>query len=536
MTLTRSVATRVVADPKRRSANKWGMKGIVLFLFLLAPSSDADPYDDTHNIGSRDLMVHLFEWKWNDIAQECENFLSKNGYGAVQISPPNEHIMINENNDVPWFVRYQPVSYQLNSRSGNETELQDMIRRCNAVGVRIIVDVVLNHMVGVNQKAGQDKRWSSGASHFDAAQGVEYFPGVPFNKSDFNDPLCNHDIEGPDYQHNAAHVKECRLVGLLDLNQGKPEVREKMIKYLNNLIEFGVAGFRFDASKHMWPDHLKLILDGMNNLRSDIFGENQRPFVVHEVIDRGGEAVKVDQYLEIGRYTNFNFGAAVASAIRKEFDVAELRNMGDGFRYGNKESFNVLNFIDNHDNQRDEYPYVVTYKNQGQYVQAVAYMLAWNYGYPRIMSSFNFSNSIQGPPNNGPEVRFSIKSPQFEADDTCKTSSGWVCEHRWPQIRRMAKFREEVGSATISEIRTGPHMLAFARSGRGFFALNNNPGEFIEQNVMTTLPPGLYCDLSSGLKAQGVCTGKFINVTSNGSADIYIPGHNFLAISLSNRL
>ena len=48
-------------------------------------------------------MVHLFEWKWTDIAKECENFLQYYGYGAVQVSPPMEHIVINQNNDMPWY-------------------------------------------------------------------------------------------------------------------------------------------------------------------------------------------------------------------------------------------------------------------------------------------------------------------------------------------------------------------------------------------------------------------------------------------------
>ncbi|KHJ88756.1 hypothetical protein OESDEN_11447 [Oesophagostomum dentatum] len=81
-------------------------------------------------------MVHLFEWKWTDIAKECEDFLQYYGYGAVQTSPPNEHITLTQNNDVPWWVRYQPVSYKLISRSGNEEQFIDMVNRCNNVGVR----------------------------------------------------------------------------------------------------------------------------------------------------------------------------------------------------------------------------------------------------------------------------------------------------------------------------------------------------------------------------------------------------------------
>ena len=33
----------------------------------------------------RDVMVHLFEWKWSDVAQECEDFLADGGYCGVQV-------------------------------------------------------------------------------------------------------------------------------------------------------------------------------------------------------------------------------------------------------------------------------------------------------------------------------------------------------------------------------------------------------------------------------------------------------------------
>jgi len=59
--------------------------------------------DKTQTLPDRQTMVHLFEWKWTDIAKECENFLQYYGYGAVQVSPPMEHIVINQNNDMPWY-------------------------------------------------------------------------------------------------------------------------------------------------------------------------------------------------------------------------------------------------------------------------------------------------------------------------------------------------------------------------------------------------------------------------------------------------
>ncbi|CAJ0596070.1 unnamed protein product [Cylicocyclus nassatus] len=152
------------------------MGNLNLIPWLLLTAVAADPYEEPHTLDNRQVMVHLFEWKWKDIAAECENFLQYFGYGAVQVSPPMEHITLIQNNDMPWWVRYQPISYKLISRSGNEEEFKDMVERCNKVGVRIVVDAVINHMSGVAQKKGVATRDSSGGSFFDATEGVESFP------------------------------------------------------------------------------------------------------------------------------------------------------------------------------------------------------------------------------------------------------------------------------------------------------------------------------------------------------------------------
>jgi len=79
-------------------------------------------------------------------------------------------------------------------------------------------------------------------------------------------------------------VRNCRLVHLLDLDLGKSYVRDKVVSYLNRLVEIGVAGFRVDAVKHMWPGDLQLIYDAMNNLNTTFgFPPNTRPFIFNEV-------------------------------------------------------------------------------------------------------------------------------------------------------------------------------------------------------------------------------------------------------------
>ena len=62
-------------------------------------------------------------------------------------------------------------------------------------------------------------------------------------------------------------------------------------------------------------------------------------------------------------------------------------------------------------------------------------MLAHPYGFPRVMSSFHFDHSDQGPPNYDDRIANVIRN----SDMSC--SGGWVCEHRWRQIYNMVAFR-----------------------------------------------------------------------------------------------
>ena len=48
-------------------------------------------------------------------------------------------------------------------------------------------------------------------------------------------------------------VRNCYLVGLSDLYGATDHVRDMVAGYFNDLIDIGVAGFRVDAAKHMWP-------------------------------------------------------------------------------------------------------------------------------------------------------------------------------------------------------------------------------------------------------------------------------------------
>lgn len=62
----------------------------------------------------------------------------------------------------PWWERYQPISYKLDSASGSRAEFIEMVHRCNDAGVRIYIDAVINHMAGVDSGTGT----GSGGSYY----------------------------------------------------------------------------------------------------------------------------------------------------------------------------------------------------------------------------------------------------------------------------------------------------------------------------------------------------------------------------------
>jgi len=505
---------------------------LILALFGLA-SAQWDP----NFAPGRNAIVHLFEWRWNDIAEECERFLGPYGYGGVQTSPVTENAVIT-NPFRPWWERYQPVSYNvLTTRSGTEQEFASMVRRCNAAGVRIYVDAVINHMTG-NGNSGQ----GTGGSGYDARQ--KQFP--EYSAQDFNGrdtcPSASGSIE--DY-NDINQVRNCELSGLVDLNQGKEYVRSHITGLLNKLVGYGVAGFRVDACKHMWPGDMKEIFSKLSNLPTEHgFPAGARPFIFQEVIESDSEPIKGREYFDLGTVTEFKYGRFLGEVFRGRTQLKNLVNWGEG--WGMYPTGNSLVFIDNHDNQRGHGAggdMILTFRLSRLYKMATAFMLAHPYGITRVMSSYFWEqrweggsdqNDWVGPPQDGNGNTLPVI---VNPDLTC--GNGWMCEHRWRQIYNMAKFRNVVAGTALNDWwDNGNNQIAFCRGDKGFIAINgdNHP---LSGSFQTCLPAGQYCDVISGAKEGNACTGAIVTVGSDGRANIDLTNETddpVLAVHVESKL
>ncbi|CAJ0932299.1 unnamed protein product [Ranitomeya imitator] len=280
--------------------------------------------------------------------------------------------------------------------------------------VFIYVDAIINHMCGAGGGAGTG---STCGSSYNA--GSRDFPAVPYSNLDFNDGKCRSSSGDIENYGDAYQVRDCRLVSLLDLALEKEYVRTKIADYLNNLISIGVAGFRLDASKHMWPGDIKAITNKLNNLNTQWFASGSRPFIFQEVIDLGGEAISASEYYGNGRVTEFKYGAKLGNVIRKwnGEKMSYLRNWGEG--WGFMPNNRALVFVDNHDNQRGHGAggaSILTFFDARLYKMGVGFMLAHPYGLARVMSSYRWTRNFV----NGQDVNDWI-GPPMNSDGSTKT-------------------------------------------------------------------------------------------------------------------
>lgn len=486
-------------------------------------------YVPSGHAAAGDVFVHLFEWPWADVAVECEAVLGPAGYRAAQVSPPQEHAVL-ASQGWPWWQRYQPVSYSIDrSRSGTGWDFIDMLRRCDAVGIDIYVDAVINHMTA-----------GSGAGSNGTPYTKYRYPGL-YEPHDFH-RACLVD----DYQDEAT-IQDCELLGLADLHTGLAAVRERIADYLGELVRQGVAGFRIDAAKHIQPVELDSILDRVNERVS---GDGLRlPYWFAEVIDHGGEAVEARDY----------FGLAYGTGGTADITEFRFRGVGDKFLGSGGQSLVQLDpdgppgsrfspaawnlmpadkavvFIENHDTQRDA---GVSYREADAYRLANVWMLAQPYGYPKVMSGYAFDRTNQVGRDRGPPSGSDGATLPVRCSESLETAviGEWVCEHRDPAIAAMVRFRAVVAGTPLERWwDNGDNAIAFSRGDRGFVVISRESVP-VTATITTGLEPGAYCDAISGGRApDGGCVGAEVTVGGAGQVQLELEPNSAVVLHVEAR-
>ena len=444
------------------------------------------------------IIIHPFQWTYDNIAKECTEFLGPAGYDGVQISQPAEH----KNVSGVWWAVYQPVNFKnFTTMTGNEQQLKNMVKACNDAGVKVFADAVFN------QRASDGS--GSGGSSFSYKNYPDGFSG-----SDFHG-----DCKIDDSYSDANNVRTCALSGMPDIATDNPDTQGKIADYLASLMKMGVYGFRIDAAKHMGYNDINAIL-GKTAEKA-----GKRPPAYLEVIGASGEAADIqpDKYTFIDNAVVTDFGYV--------WDVKESFGKGDYGKALNLSTWlgdNAEVFVNNHD---DEWGRAsagsssMKTQNNPDYDLAQSWLVVWPVGKVRqVYSGFKFDVkdsdgsrvSDQTHDQGGP-----ISSPRCEG--------GWLCQHRNPIVLQAARFARATRGQKVTSKGFDDGALWINRGSKGFYVMNTKSSEF-EREFTVEVPDGTYKNILSSNDPS-----QWTEVTvSGGKAKIKVGGKSAAAICVGD--
>ena len=215
-------------------------------------SAGAAQVDDTAAVASEPnlqdnpadgVILHAFNWSYNSIKQNLPQIKAA-GYSTVQTSPVTQPKNYGMSSDVAnqWWKLYQPVSLSIAKSSwlGDRDDLKALCDEADKYGIKIIVDIVANHMANNVSAAGADLPNELGP------EVKTYEPQLYGSYSTYFHTETYDASDSSAETMTRGHVSACP-----DLNTANSTVQQKILALLKDCIDCGVDGFRFDAAKHI---------------------------------------------------------------------------------------------------------------------------------------------------------------------------------------------------------------------------------------------------------------------------------------------
>lgn len=181
-------------------------------------------------------ILHAWGWTTQKVKDNLST-IANAGYKAVQLSPLQSND-VNEN--TVWSLLYQPKGLSVATGSNNKyspigtkASLTELTAAADKLGIDIIVDVIVNHLSGGNK---------------DTFHSMVH----TLEKKIYEDNL-KHNVGIIDWKSNPGvrEIVRGNLGDYPDLQTENEDVQDRVIDMLEEYIDCGVKGFRFDAAKHV---------------------------------------------------------------------------------------------------------------------------------------------------------------------------------------------------------------------------------------------------------------------------------------------
>ena len=258
------------------------------------------------------VILHCWNWSYNNIKKYMKDIAAA-GYTSIQTSPvtqPKDYYwegVAYGNVGIPdglggyegnWWKVYQPVTMSIcdngNTWFGTKEEFKAMCDEAEKYGVRVIVDIVANHM-------GNIQGWKIGDVET-VMSDISKQVGEFWNPDMLTDPTYWHISTSWVHSSDGRFDVTQGNMGMPDLNTGDSRVQQMVLNLLKECIDCGADGFRFDAAKHIETpaddpafasDFWDVVLDGARNYYKQVNGYDGVYFygeVLNRIDDSNAEA------------------------------------------------------------------------------------------------------------------------------------------------------------------------------------------------------------------------------------------------------
>ena len=424
-------------------------------------------------------ILHAFSWDFKTITENLQD-IKDAGYTSIQTSPINQcagtdtplKIMgdKDDGSDGAWWWHYQPTDYVIgNYQLGTEEDFKNLCKEADKVGLKIIVDVPLNHTTSNEDLISQNI--------FDLCEN-------PFHN--------NGDIAS---YASRKQVTQRNLLGLKDLNTQDKNIQEYLLKYLKTCVEDGASGFRFDAAKHIE------LPDDDEAFASDFWPtvlDNGAEFQYGEILQ--SENDRFEDYSKIMSVTASSYGERVRSAAHGYVSTGSV----ESYVVGNVDPSKLVTWVESHDN----------YCNDGEDSWFELEESDIEYGWAVIAARSGGAPLFFSRPNNA-----SKDNPWGDNVLGKAGSDGYKSEN----VSALNHFRNEM--AGLGEKLSNPDadgkVLMIERGDKGAVIINMSDSDFELKDTESVLADGTYKDKVTN--AEFTVSGGKINgkVPSKGIIVIY---------------
>ena len=439
--------------------------------------------DNTKEYVRNGTILHCWCWSFKTIEENLPR-IAEAGFTAVQTSPANE-CLVGEDGGLDmmgngkWYYQYQPVDWKIgNYQLGTKEDFRRMCEAAESYGIKVIVDVVPNHTTPDVDAVTAD--FIAAVGGFDKL----------YHKNGFN-TLGNYS--------NRYQCTTAKMGGLPDVNTENPLFQSYFMAYVNDCIECGADGFRYDTAKHIglpddprddeaqennfWP-----LFTGSVSLateRGTVSLEKSDELFIYGEVLQGNNAREAD-YAEYIAVTASAYGKSLRQMLSSDQLTAKSVSAWRNDAGGEK----LVTWVESHD----------TYANEGESAKMSNFQLRAGYAViaARKDGTPLFLSRPTGRSGAGSD---SEEGVQFPAGSRIGNAGNDEFFH--PEVVAVNKFRKAMCGLDeeIVNIDDNPQVLAIVRGGKGVVVINVGD-ESVPFELPSDLWWGTYKDKAHGVECS----------------------------------